>query len=64
MFSALSQTEIIILAKIFFSSAHAFNLVQSKNLSFGKDLPNDKISVLANLKVLLDEKINVDQMTE
>ena len=38
MFSALSKRNIEILATFNFSSANAFNLVTSKNLSFGKGL--------------------------
>ena len=38
MFSTLSKREIIILATSNFTSANAFNFVQSKILSFGKEL--------------------------
>ena len=36
MFSTLSKTEITVLSKFNLSSANPLNLVQSKNLSFGK----------------------------
>ena len=38
MFSILSEREIIISAKFFLSSANAFNLDQSKILSFDEEL--------------------------
>ena len=38
VFSSLPQREIVILATLNFSSASAFSLVMSKNLSFGKGL--------------------------
>ena len=38
MFSTLSKKGIIILAKLYLSSANALNLVQPKILSFGKEL--------------------------
>ena len=38
MFSTLSKTKILILGTLILSSANAFNLDQSKILSFGKEL--------------------------
>ena len=39
VFSTLSKREIVIIATSNFSSANAFNLVTSKILLFGKELP-------------------------
>ena len=41
MFPTLSKREIIILATFNFTSANAFNFVQSKILSFGKELKDE-----------------------
>ena len=51
-------------ASLKWSSANAFNLVWSKILSFGKELkplPDDNILVLAKLKALADDKININE---
>ena len=47
MFSTLSQREIVILEMFNLSSANAFNLVMSKNLSFGNGLLNASTSTFA-----------------
>ena len=52
MFSTLSRREIIILATFDLSSAHALNLVNSKILSFGKDLTLSKTSPCFNVSAV------------
>ena len=46
------------------SSANAFNLDQSKNLSFGEGLPlaNNKIMDWTKLKAVVDTKLNVAEI--
>ena len=46
MFSTLSKTDIIILATFYLSSANPLNLIQSKNLSFGKELKEQLFKVM------------------
>ena len=43
MFSILPKTNFNFSAKFDLSSANTFNLDQSKNLSFGKELNNDSV---------------------
>ena len=61
MFSILSQTEFIILVISSLSSAEAFNLVQSKILSFGKKLYSlqQNFGLIHTMKDIVDDGLNV-----
>ena len=65
MFPNLPKTNFNFSVTFISSSASAFNLDQSTNLSCGKELtplPNDKIVDMTKLKAFADEKSNVAEM--